>query len=34
MKDPWTWATVQGLTMEAGDGLGRGGAKVKKFGQL
>ena len=34
MNDPWAWTTVWGLTVGAGGGMGRGGQKGKKLGQL
>ena len=34
MKDPWTWTTVWGLTMEVGVGGLDGGGKGGKLGQL
>ena len=30
MKDPWTWTTVWGLTMEVGSELSGGGQREKK----
>ena len=34
MKDPWTWMIERELIMEVGRGLGRGGLKQGKVGQL
>ena len=31
MNDPWTWTTVWGLTVGAGDGLGGGGKRGKNW---
>ena len=33
MNDPWTWATVWGLTVEAGSDMG-GGRQRGKLGQM
>ena len=31
MKDPWTWTTVWGLTMDVGDGPSRAGQRGKNW---
>ena len=31
MKDPWSWTTVWGQTMEVGEGLAGGGRKGKNW---